>query len=119
MSLSSIPMSIPYIVMQGGFECSRPLYDLWPNVFNWLICPYGIYGLGLTGVGMFALAGGFIGLYNWSESWEVPVTWLAIVGPAMAAGFLLPGGLQRRIAGVITVGVAMLLVGLYWWWGRS
>jgi len=105
--------------LQGGYQCSRPLYDLWPDLFNWLICGYAIGGLGLTGVGAFVVGMGFIGLYNWSESWEVPVVWLATVVPAMAAGFLIPGSLQRRIAGVITVGAAMLLIGIYWWWGRS
>ncbi len=110
---------VPAIALQGGYQCSRPFYELWPDVFNWLTCPYAIGGLGLVGVGLFVLGGGFIGLYNWSESWEVPMTWLAIVAPAMAAGFLLPGGVQRRIAGVVTVAVAMVMIGLYWWWGRA
>lgn len=89
------------------------------RTFDWLACPYTIEGLGLTGLGMFVLAGGFIGLKNWSESWTVPITWLAIISPFMAAAFLLPGALLRRIAGLLTLAVAMLIIGIYWWWGRS
>jgi len=89
------------------------------GIFDWLACNYTIEGLGLSGLGLFVLATGFVGLKNWSESWEVPLTWLAIVTPAMAAGFLLPGALVRRIAGVLTIVVAMLIIGIYYWWGRS
>jgi hypothetical protein len=107
-------------LLQGGFECSRPFWDLMADgqLFDWLACPYAIGGLGLTGVGMFVWAGGFIGLYNWSESWQVPLTWTAIITPAMAA-VLLPGSLLRRIAGLLTLVVAGLLIGIYFWWGRS
>lgn len=108
------------VPLQGSFECSRPFYELIADgqLFDWLACPYAIGGLGITGVGLFVLFTGFIGLRNWSESWVLPVTWLALMTPAMAAT-LLPGALLRRVAGVITVAVAMLLLGIYWWWGRS
>lgn len=102
------------------FQCSRPFYGVLSDgrLFDWLACPYAIDGLGITGVGAFIVIGGFIGLYNWSESWTLPITWLAVIVPAMGAA-LLPGTLLRQIAGIITVAVAMLIIGLYWWWGRS
>lgn len=108
------------MILQGT-TCSRPFYDYIANgdVWNWLGCPYAIDGLGFVGIGMFIVVGGFIGLNNWSESWALPLTWLAIITPALAAGLLLPGALLRRIAGILTLAVAMLLIGLYWWWGRS
>lgn len=109
----------PFVPLQGGYQCSRPFYDLLPDVFNWLGCPYTIDGLGLTGLGMFVLVAGFVGVWNQSESWEAPLTWLAIVAPAMAAGFLLPGSIVLRVAGAVTVAVAMLMIGLYWWFGRA
>lgn len=107
--------------LQGGFQCSRPFYKVLGDgrIFDWGACVYAADGLGLAGVGGFIFFAGFIGLWNWSESFTVPVTWAAIVGPAMAASFLLPGVLLRQIAGIITVAVMMLLLGLYWWWGRS
>lgn len=109
------------LLQQGGYTCNRPFYDLLVNegLFDWLACPYTIEGLGLTGLGLFLWAIPFVGLKNWSESWEVPLTWTAIVTPALAAGFLLPGGLLRRIAGILTLVVAMLIIGIYWWWGRA
>ena len=107
------------------YTCSRPFYDLLANattnpdaLFNWVFCPYTITGLGLTGVGLIILATGFVGLKNWTESWTLPLTWLALVAPAMATA-LLPGNLLRQIAGAITLAVAMLFIGLWWWWGRS
>lgn len=108
-------------LQQGGFRCSRPFYELMADgyLWDWLACPYAIGGLGLVGVGMFVIAGGFIGLHNWSESWTVPITWLGIVTPFMAAAYLLPGALLRRIAGFLTAAVAMLFIGMYWWWGRG
>lgn len=108
-------------LLQGGFQCSRPFYEIMADgrLWDWLACPYAIDGLGLTGVGAFVILTGFVGLKNWSESWTLPITWLAIVTPAMAAGFLIPGGLLRRIAGILTVAVALLLVGIYYWWGRA
>lgn len=108
-------------LLQSSFQCSRPFYEIIADgrLFDWLACPYAIDGLGLTGVGMFVIAGGFIGLKNWSESWVVPITWLGIITPAMAAAYLLPGALLRRVAGLLTLAVAMLIIGIYYWWGRS
>jgi len=105
---------------ESGFQCSRPFYDILLDgeIFDWMACPYTIGGLGLTGLGGFIWFGGFVGLKNWSESWTLPVTWTAIVTPAMSAA-LLPGTLIRRIAGVLTVAVALLMVGVYFWMGRS
>lgn len=102
-------------------SCSRPFYDYLTNgnIWDWVGCPYAIGGIGFVGIGMFIVVGGFIGLNNWSEGWTMPLTWLAIVTPAFAAGFLLPGALLRLVAGILTLAVAMVLIGLYWWWGRS
>jgi len=101
--------------------CERPFYEILGdggNIFEWLGCPYAIGGLEFTGVGMFIIVIGFVGLKNQSESWTVPMTWLAIMTPVLAAT-LLPGVLLRRIAGVLTLAVAGILIGLYWWFGRA
>jgi hypothetical protein len=110
----------PIPLQSWEYNCSRPFYEIMADgdLFQWLPCPYSISGLGITGVGAFMLLYGFVGLKNWSESWTLPMTWLAIMTPAMAA-VLLPGALLRRIAGLITVAVVLLFVGLYWWWGRA
>jgi len=100
--------------------CSRPFWQYIANgqLFEALNCPYAIGGLGITGVGMLVVLTGFVGLKNWSESWTMPLVWLAIVAPAMGAT-LLPGALLRRIAGLLTLAFALVMIGLYWWWGRS
>lgn len=101
-------------------SCSRPFYEILADgrFFDWLACPYVIEGLTIAGLGGFIVLTGFIGLTNWSESWTLPLVWLAFVVPVMAAT-LLPGSLLRLVAGVFTLGVAMLMIGLYWWWGRG
>lgn len=103
-----------------AYQCSRPFWDLIANgnLFDWMMCPYTIGGLGLTGFGVFVVALPFVGLKNWSESWRVPMVWLAIAVPSMSS-LLLPGSVLRRIAGAITVAFAMLIIGIYWWWGRG
>jgi len=108
------------IPLQFQYNCSRPFYEVLADgrIFQWLPCPYSIDGLGLTGVGAFVILTGFVGLKNWSESWRLPMTWVAIVTPAMAS-VLLPGALLRQIAGLITVAVVLIFIGLYWWWGRA
>jgi hypothetical protein len=108
-------------VVAQSFQCSRPYYGVLADgrIFDWGACVYAADGLGLAGVGLFVLAGGFIGLLNWSEGWAVPITWTAIVGPPMAAGVLLPGGLLRLVAGALTLAMAGLFIGAYWWWGRA
>lgn len=105
-----------------SYTCSRPFYELLADtvntpslIFDWVLCPYTITGLGLTGVGLIIIATGFVGLKNWSESYVLPLAWLALVAPVMATA-LLPGGVLQRVAGVITVAVAMLLIGLWYWW---
>lgn len=106
-------------------ECSRPFYELLSGAVNnpsliwdWAFCPYAITGLGMTGVGVLILATGFVGIKNWSESWTLPLTWLALVAPVLAVG-MLPGLVSRRIAGLLTVAFSMLFIGIWWWWGRS
>lgn len=106
-------------------DCTRPFFEYLAEavsnpdaLFDWVFCPYVITGLGWTGVGLIILATGFIGIKNWSESWTLPLTWLALVGPVLATA-MLPGDVVRRVAGVITVAFAMLIIGLWWWWGRS
>lgn len=108
-----------------SYTCSRPFWDVLAsttsnpgNIFDWVFCPYTITGLGLTGVGLFILATGFVGLKNWTEGYTVPMVWLALVGPTLAAA-MLPGNVIRQVAGAITVGFAMLFLGLYYWWGRA
>lgn len=118
---------IPLVPAQlAEYTCSRPFYQLLLEaasgdltaLFNWPLCPYTITGLGLTGVGMIVLATGFVGLKNWSEGWTLPMTWLALIGPTMAAA-MLPGNIIRRMTGFIVLAVAMCVIGAWWWWGRS
>lgn len=108
------------ITLQSAYNCSRPFWELISaeGIFTWLMCPYTIGGLGLAGLGLFIVGLPFIGLKNWSESWELPLVWLAIMVPTLAVGFL-PGGVLRRIAGLVTAAFAVLFLGLYFWWGRS
>lgn len=105
--------------------CSRPFYELLVGtvddpqlIWDWVFCPYSITGLGMAGVGVIILATGFVGIKNWTESWTLPLTWLALTGPVLAVT-MLPGNVLRQIAGVMTLAFAMLLIGAYWWWGRS
>lgn len=105
-----------------AFSCSRPFYQMLAdavthpqNFFNWVLCPYTTTGLGLTGVGFIVLATGFLGIKNWSESWTLPLTWLALAAPVLAAT-MLPGAVTRQIAGIVTLAFAMTMIGLYYWW---
>ena len=105
--------------------CSRPFYDLLaravhdPNaLWDWVFCPYVMTALGWTGVGLIILATGFVGLKNWTESWVVPMVWTVMVAPVLATT-LLPGAVLRRIAGLVTIAVAMLFIGFWYWWSRS
>lgn len=108
------------------YNCSRPFYQLLAEavngqgaLWNWPLCPYTITGLGLGGVGLIVAATGFVGLKNWSEGWTLPMTWLALVTPVLAAA-MLPGTVLRRIAGIITLAFGVgIIVGLWYWWGRS
>lgn len=105
-------------------ECSRPFWDRLADavsdpsaLFDWVFCPYSIE-IGLAAVGTICLVIGFVGIYHWSESWTLPLTWTALVAPIVAMAAL-PGGLIRLIAGVLTFGALTLFVGLYYWWGRA
>lgn len=111
--------------LQVSYTCSRPFYELLAEtvshpdrIFDWVFCPYTIGGLGLTGVGLIVLATGFIGIKNWSESFVLPIAWLALVGPVLAV-VMLPGNVLRRLAAAATLGFVLMFIGLYWWWGRS
>lgn len=103
-----------------SFQCGRPFWEILADgrLFDWMMCPYTITGLSLTGLGVFIIGMPFIALKNWSESWTVPMTWLAIAVPSMSLA-LLPGTVLRRIAGVLTLMFALLFIGLYYWWGRG
>lgn len=108
-----------------SFSCSRPFYELLSEavtnadaLFDWVFCPYTITGLGLAGVGVFVLGTGFVGLKNWSESWILPMTWLALVAPVLAVA-MLPGNVLRQIAGIVTIAVALVFIGWWFWSGRS
>lgn len=100
--------------------CSRPFFDYLADGhwFEWMACPYTIEGLGMAGLGVFVIGIPFVGLKNWSESWTMPLVWLALAVPTISAA-LLPGVLIRRIAGLLTAAAALLVIGLYWWWGRG
>jgi len=104
--------------------CSRPLWDIWASstsdpdaLFLSPFCPYSI-DIGLAVVGTLLMLVVFVGLLNWSESWIVPGTWLAIVSPIIAASAL-PGGVVRLIGGIVVFFVAAVFIGLWVWWSRG
>lgn len=104
--------------------CDRPLWELAANavsdpdaLFLWPFCAYSI-DIGIVVVGAILVLSVFVGLLNWSESWLVPMTWLAIAAPMVAAAAL-PGGVVRIIGGLVTFSVAMLFVGGWYWWSRA
>lgn len=106
------------------YACSRPFWERLSAatsdpaaLFDWVFCPYAIE-VGLPVVGTMLMAIGFVGMFHWSESWRLPVTWLAIVAPIVAATAL-PAGLIRLIGGIVTFGVLLFFIGIYYWWGRS
>lgn len=96
--------------------CNRPFYDILSSgdIFEWLSCVFSIDYLGRAGFGLFVLGIPFVGLYNWSESYTLPMIWLAIAAPTISAAFI-PGTVARRIAGLLTAAVALLIIGLYIW----
>lgn len=107
-----------------AYACSRPFWERLTDatsdpaaLFDWVFCPYSIE-VGLPVVGTMLMVIGFVGLFNWSESWTLPLTWMALVAPIVAVTAL-PGGLIRIIGGIITFGVMGLFIGIYYWWGRT
>lgn len=105
-------------------ECSRPFWDLLARsvnepdlLFDWVVCPYAIT-IGVPAVGSIVFIIGFVGLYNWTESWVVPMTWTGLVAPLVALSAI-SGGLLRLIGGVVTFAVAMVFFGVWLWYGRA
>lgn len=106
------------------YACSRPFWDRLSQatndpaaLFDWVFCPYSIE-VGLPVVGSILMLIVFVGLFNWSESWRLPLTWLTLVAPVVAV-IALPGGLIRLIGGLVTFGVLVMFIGIYYWWGRA
>lgn len=83
---------------------------------TWISEAYGASGIGVGGFAVFVLFGGAIGLYNWTETFKVPAVWLALVGPVVASALLAP--VVGRLAGLVTIALAMLFVGLWVYWNR-
>lgn len=83
---------------------------------KWVGEAYGASGLGVAGTALFVLFLGALGLYNWSESFKVPAVWLALTAPLVASA--LPVPVVWRFVGIITTAVAMLFVGLWFYWRR-
>lgn len=96
--------------------CSRPFWELLADgqIFRWVRCPYIIDGLGEAGFGLFLVGLPFVALFNWSESYTMPLIWLAISVPTLGAA-ILPGVVIRQIAGLLTAALALLIIGLYIW----
>ena len=84
---------------------------------DWLTMSYGESGLGVSGVALFVLVAGAVGLFNWTESFRVPAVWLALMGPLVALA--LPVPVRLRLVGLVTVAVAMLFVALWIYWSRT
>jgi hypothetical protein len=104
--------------------CDRPIWEVATNavsdpdaLFLWPFCAYSI-DIGLAVVGALLVLAVFVTLFNWSESWTVPMTWLALSTP-IVAGAALPGGMIRLIGGLVTFAVAGLFIGAWYWWGRA
>lgn len=107
-----------------ALECTRPFWEILadapsdPNaLWNWVFAPY-CADIGVAAVGGIMFVMGFVGLYNWTESWTMPLVWTSLVAPLVAVTAL-PGGLIRLIGGVVTLAVAMLFLGVWWWYGRA
>ena len=84
---------------------------------EWVALSYAESGLGVTGFALFILFAGAVGLFNWTESFRVPAVWLALMAPIVALS--LPVAVRWRLAGIVSVGVAMLFVALWMFWQRS
>lgn len=86
------------------------------NWLEWVGEAYGASGLGVSGVALFVLFTGAVGLYNWTESFKVPAVWLALMAPLVAVA--LPVPVVWRLLGILTVAVSMLFVGIWVYWRR-
>lgn len=97
-----------------GEDAREELYD--NNFPEWIGEAYGASGLGVSGVALFILFIGAVGLFNWTESFKVPAVWLAIMSPVIAVALPVPA--VMRLMGIITVAVAVLFVALWAYWQR-
>lgn len=86
------------------------------NWLKWVGEAFGASGLGVSGVALFVIFGGAVGLFNWSESFKVPAVWLTLMTPLVAA--TLPAPVVWRLLGIVTTALAMLFVGLWLYWRR-
>lgn len=84
------------------------------DYLRWVGESFGASGFGISGTALVVIFGGAIGLFNWTESFKAPAVWLALTGPLLAA--TLPAPIVARVLGIVTLGVAMLFIGLFVWW---
>ena len=106
-----IGASVP---LQLGDEAKQELLD--QNFLKWVAEAYGASGFGVAGFTLLVLFAGALGLFNWTESFKVPAVWLGITTPLVAAA--LPVPVVWRLIGIMTIAVAMLFVGLWFYWRR-
>lgn len=105
----------------AAYTCSRPFYKLLSDaatgdpdaIVNWVMCPYTISGMGLTGFGFFLIMTIAVGLKNWSESFEVPSVWIALATGTMVA--MIPAPVVGKLFGVIVGGIAFMFLGILWY----
>lgn len=86
------------------------------NFPEWVAEAFGASGMGVSGFVLFVLFTGAIGLFNWSEGMTVPAVWVVVMTPVVSA--FLPVPIVWRLVGMITVAVAFLFVGLWFYWQR-
>ena len=98
-----------------GTDAQNALFD--EQWVQWIGEAYGASGLGVSGVALFILVTGAVGLFNWSESFRVPVVWLVLMTPLVAV--TLPVPVIFRLIGIVTTGVALLFVALWMFWNRT
>lgn len=88
--------------------------DLWTNgdVWNatWCVLTQPS-GAGWSGVSLLVAFGGFVSLYNWSEGFTMPATWLAIMSGI--AIMMLPGTTAKVVLSTVVIAV---MIGLYGLW---
>jgi len=81
----------------------------------WISEAFGV-SVGVSGFATFVLFAGALGLFNWTETFKVPVIWLVLMTPLVAAA--LPVPVVWRLVGIVTTALAMLFVGLWVYWRR-